>query len=247
MFFNNVVLMIPVLFLLFYKFKPALMLICFTALLSIFAAAGAPLNYWNAAVIFLFFIFCMWITEVTGDELAEFGSKWDGLTKLFTFKGVNVFYLGVVFVLVINTFAMSLAVYSDIKYPFSNADSAASYIEENGYDTANTCIITHDVPQTVAILPYLNNIKYLSLPGWSDKISYCTWDSSFMAYNPNEQTIFSYARIEYDQGKVPLVIYDTKATKVPDDFVCIYTGTSNVLTYDEQFSIYTLRQTEKGK
>jgi hypothetical protein len=160
---------------------------------------------------------------------------------------VNIFYLGVLLVLVINTFAMCLGAYSDIKYPFSNALSAANYIEANGYDTANTCIITHDVPQTDAILPYLNNIKYLSLPGWSDKISYCTWDRSFMVYNPDEETIFSYAREKFNsEGKVPLVIYDTKAKNVPVDFVCIYTGTKNVITPDEQFSIYTLKQTEKG-
>jgi hypothetical protein len=79
MFFNNVILMIPVLFLLFYKFKPAIMLICFTALLSVFAAAGAPLNYWNTAVIFVFYIFCMWISEVTKESLLKLTSGGTGL------------------------------------------------------------------------------------------------------------------------------------------------------------------------
>lgn len=242
--YNAVAVGISLIALLLYRFKTAFLVVVYCLLLSVLTVAGAPINYFHACLIFALFVFAFWIGKTTPGEFAFVSEMWEKWISRIRIKKVNLVAALASIALITNTGAAAVAVYGDIRYPYSQSKSAAEFLMDNGYDTAGSCIVTPDIAKTTAILAYLKNIRTLSLPGWSDTISYATWDKAYLAYDPDENTIFDYARREYkEKGKLPLVVFCTDGQTVPDDFVCIFdkSGT-HTFNEDEEYCIYTLKQ-----
>jgi hypothetical protein len=232
-----------IIFLLLYKLKPAFMGVLIVIGVTIFSYLGTPSGYRHLGIIVIFIGFAFWVEMTTQDDAPNISKRWSHLTG----KIRILFIIPIGILLLYGTFMFVQFSVSDITKPYSTSKETAAFIKNTGYDNKNVQLVTTAAPQVTSILPYLHNIKNMTIPYCGEKVSYMPWDQNYIKYtnvHNDADTAFNLAR---DYGKkntkTILVILSTQNVKTPADFTKIYDNTkTSTICGDEFYCIFLYKR-----
>ncbi len=239
----DIVIPISVILLLLYKLKPAFMGLMIVIGVTIFSYLGTPIAYRHLGIIVLLIGFAYWVEYSTHEDAPNISRRWSHLTG----KINKVFVVSISILLLYGTFMFVQFSVTDIVKPYSTSKETANFIKKSGYDTKNVQLVTTSAPQTTSVLPYLKNIKYMTMPYSGDKVSYMRWDQNFVRYQKvqnNAEVAFDLARDAAKQStKTILVILSVQNVKTPNDFTKLFDNTkSTPICGDEYYCIYIYKR-----
>ncbi|MBC7865559.1 MAG: hypothetical protein IAF38_21475 [Bacteroidia bacterium] len=179
---------------------------------------------------FIAFLIALWLSKIYPSE-----NKTNFFANLFSGKAISsLLKCSLPALFVFQVVATFLSYYSDLKYPFSNAQAAAEFIQKNfprqvqitGDFDYETCAVTSYLDKEAFFLNSKRKGKFIV---WDDKRDW-----------PMEDTLIArYLKLKYEQGsnRENVILISTKEIKDTSTIKLIKTFPPSIVV-DEQFFIY---------
>ena len=221
------------------KFKTAFISALFLLPFSALLVFSTNIAYRHVAVFALVALFAFWIAETTKSEFAAASVKWEEVTAQIRPAGIPVFKAATAAILVFGLLSYAVMASQEIGYPYSGSKELARFLQKNGYDTGETVLVTSSPAEVSPALPYLSNIKFMSVPGLSDSISFLRWDQNYYDFKQKDPKPFEYAaELHTRKGVKALVVLTQRPDAVPPGFVCVFDGLAEKVIKGEKYIVY---------